>query len=545
MVFNVQRGKHLAVAFGWVDFVIDNTDIMTALTEAPLVVQRTSPGVYEGRVFGTRLKTERLVREVSNGRGYVRVLADVRLPWGLGRTYNVSNHTYVAIDDHTTSLDLQLKLETSGLSSIYAWLRRAQILAYLDRVCSDIERAALMLVSRDSKIVSLLSDDQQKRVTHFRATQDRLDLQPASKAPDTEASLRLSLVQDTILVEAEAKMPDEQLLMADQEISDHASVFKRLLDSAKVLASINNPAFAVRGGTEDSLPDIDFREAAFQFGNEIYKRYFSGNLNRVLPILVHQRESAIVNLDLDEDVDALPWEALNDGKDFLALTMRLVRTLGPSHQLSGKSFEKAGNHAILLVGSDPHGDLPGARAEVESIAAELSKCSGIEIEVLVGPAANRRHVLDLLKTGKFDVLHYSGHSVFDPEHPYQSYLSLEQGTKLRLHELEYLNRSTGSAKPVDLVFLNSCQSGRVGLDILTGRNLSMCRVLRESGVDNVVGMLWNIADDAAVQVATTFYKLLLREEHTYIAEAMRQTRCQVALDRAWADGSWLAPVLYG
>jgi CHAT domain len=545
MILDIQRGKQLTVAFGWVDFVIDNTDIMAALSEGPMTVKRVSPGMYKGRVFGMRLRIEHLQRVLTDGRTYVRTLSDVGIPMGLGRTYTTAHHKYVAIDECTTSLDLQFRLETSGLSSIYLWLRKKKILAYVDRVCSDIEQAAQMLAYRDSKTETLLDDEQQDRVTQYRAIQATTDSLPASKAPETEASLRLSLVQDTVLVEAEARMSDEQLLMADQEIGDHQTVYDSFMESAKQLACLNNPAFAVRGEAAAALPDVDFRETAFEFGTALYKKYFSGSLDRVLPIIFHQRESAIINLDIDEDLDGLPWEALNDGKDFLALTTRLVRTLGPAHQLSGKSFENTGDHAILLVGSDPHGDLPGARAEVESIAAELSKCGGIAAEVLVGSEANRRRVLDLLGTGKFDVLHYSGHSVFDPEHPLQSYLQLEQGTKLRLHELDQLNRSTGSAKPVDLVFLNSCQSGRVALDAATGRNLSMCRVLRESGVDNVVGMLWNVSDDAAAQVAIIFYKLLMRGERTDIAEAMRRTRCQMALDRAWADGSWLSPVLYG
>ena len=72
----------------------------------------------------------------------------------------------------------------------------------------------------------------------------------------------------------------------------------------------------------------------------------------------------------------------------------------------------------------------------------------------------------------------------------------------------------------------------------------MCKALRESGVANVIGMQWNVEDDAAVHVASTFYKLLLANPPIGPEEAMRQTRSVVAIDRAWADGSWLAPVLY-
>jgi len=72
----------------------------------------------------------------------------------------------------------------------------------------------------------------------------------------------------------------------------------------------------------------------------------------------------------------------------------------------------------------------------------------------------------------------------------------------------------------------------------------MCRTIRESGVCNVIGMLWNISDDAAAQFASYFYKFLASTDQFHVAQAMRRTRCKVAMERAWQDGSWLAPVLY-
>jgi len=63
-------------------------------------------------------------------------------------------------------------------------------------------------------------------------------------------------------------------------------------------------------------------------------------------------------------------------------------------------------------------------------------------------------------------------------------------------------------------------------------------------VENVIGMLWNVIDEAAAQVASTFYEYIATGQYIDVTEALRQTRCKVAMDRAWQDGSWLAPVLY-
>lgn len=72
----------------------------------------------------------------------------------------------------------------------------------------------------------------------------------------------------------------------------------------------------------------------------------------------------------------------------------------------------------------------------------------------------------------------------------------------------------------------------------------MSRAIRESGVNNVIGMLWNVSDEAAAQLASVFYTFLASSPHLHVAQAMRRTRSKVAIDRSWQDGSWLAPVLY-
>jgi hypothetical protein len=109
-----------------------------------------------------------------------------------------------------------------------------------------------------------------------------------------------------------------------------------------------------------------------------------------------------------------------------------------------------------------------------------------------------------------------------------------------LHELGHFGRTATHELPLSLVFLNSCQSARVGQDSLTGRQLSMCKALREAGVGFVIGMLWSVEDEAAVQVGATFYNNLMNHPDQGPEGAMRETRLAVAIERAWADGSWLA-----
>jgi len=544
MIFEEEQARRIAVELPWVDFVVDNTDITTALNDAPLSVRRVSPGCYVGKIFGVAVRTERLERSMSQSRGRIRSLAEVRLPFGLGQTHTVATHVLTAIDEQTTLLELRFRLETTGLASTYVRVQKKRVNDYIDDLCMHFENAATMLALEDERVDILLDEGQRARAAEWRDHVRRMGQSSSVVPPEIEASLRLSLVQDTVLVEAEARMPDRQLLVADCEVSDNKHVFGGFIEAATQLASINNPAFALRGAAPAQALDVNFRELAVAFGHRLYNKYFSHDLREVMPILINGRETTDMRLDVDEDLEGLPWEALNDGRVFLALSVRLARSIGPALHDSDRRLGRAAGRGVLLVGADSRGDLPGAELEVGNIARILSEAGVNAVKVLTGANASRRRVLDELSDGDFGILHFSGHSEFDSEHPYQSSLELGQGSRLRLHELDDLLRARGNATPLSLVFLNSCESAQAGYDRTSDRHLNMCRVLRECGVDHVVGMLWKVDDEAATKVASTFYSLVTTNERMDVAEAMRQTRCTVASDRAWADGSWLAPVLY-
>jgi CHAT domain-containing protein len=263
----------------------------------------------------------------------------------------------------------------------------------------------------------------------------------------------------------------------------------------------------------------------------------------VMLVLVSQGSKATLRLRVDGDAEELPWEALHDGQEFLSLRVRFSRCVAAIRDIKDQApgWEKSG---VLIVGADSRGGLPDAASEATSIGSILSAGGVQNITVATGQEAQRSPVIKAHQSGRYDILHFSGHSVFDADHPFQSYLELTSGTRLFLHELGTLGRSRGEHNCLQLVFLNSCQSARVAEDKITGRHLSMCKTLREAGVGVVIGMLWNVEDDAAVQFGSGFYRALLENPGTGPEEAMRQTRNHVGIDRAWADGSWLALVLY-
>lgn len=174
-----------------------------------------------------------------------------------------------------------------------------------------------------------------------------------------------------MIVEADTVMPDRHFYTCRNEISHEQEKYKNIHDSAKLLASINNPALTFRGEDETRQADVEFRQAAFEFGHSLYRNYFCGNLTEIMPVLLHYQEQTFLKLDVDESVEDLPWEALHDGKDFLSTKLCLSRVLGSASPRSPKN-NTISKFGVLLVGSDSRADLPGANTEVQAISKLLS-----------------------------------------------------------------------------------------------------------------------------------------------------------------------------
>ena len=519
-------------------------DIVTALNHTSLQVKNTSADKYEGKILGVRLQMQYLSRQRSSKQGCIKILSDIRLPFSLGRTYATTSFTYCAIDCETTFLELEMELEAVGLMSVYAKMRRKDIKDFIDHICADIEKAAQLLALDDDCINVILNENQQSRATEYRNKVVKMPPVGSSISSTLEAAINVSMVKEVMVVEANVVTPDKHFMTATNYNSTDDSLFSRMQTAVNQLAHINNPAYIVRGETSEDCDSIEFHQAALEFGYNLYHDHFGDNLKEIMPVLLFHGKETRLRLNIDKNLEFLPWEALHDGKDFIATKMRFSRSLATVRYNMSKDARDISELSILLIGADSRGDLPGTTVEIKAIEKLLGGIGVSSVQTLYGSEANRHNFIDTLSSGKFNTLHFSGHSVFKSDSPYQSYLELAQGTKLSLHELDNLANPENSSNPLNLVFLNSCQSGRVGTDKITGRNLSMCRMFREAGIDNVIGMLWNVSDEAATQFASVFYKFLATGNYADVSEAMRQTRCEVAMDRAWQDGSWLAPVLY-
>lgn len=167
----VEKGRMLSASCHWVHFILRNTDIMTTLNKAPLFLSAEGENRFRGKIYGVTVNMEVLGEREPTPSGEINIVSDVRMPFKLGRTHTVAHYRYRLVDTDMTAVDLQMELETTGIiMSIYAALRRRNIDAYLNRVLSDNERAAVLIQENDSSLNELLSEEQLTRIASFRAT---------------------------------------------------------------------------------------------------------------------------------------------------------------------------------------------------------------------------------------------------------------------------------------------------------------------------------------------------------------------------------------
>lgn len=204
MRIRVEKGRMLSASCHWIHFTLRNTDIMTTLNKAPLVIAAVDEHHFSGTIFRVKVALEVLGEREPKPCGEVDIVADVRMPFGLGRTHTVAHYRYRLVDKDMTAVDLQLDLETTGiLMAFYAALLRRRIDDYLGRVLSDNERAAVLIQEDDASLGDLLSEAQLERIARFRATYgETFPRHEKARVPEqTEVYVQEKLLWDSELSE--------------------------------------------------------------------------------------------------------------------------------------------------------------------------------------------------------------------------------------------------------------------------------------------------------------------------------------------------------
>lgn len=204
---------------------------------------------------------------------------------------------------------------------------------------------------------------------------------------------------------------------------------------------------------------------------------------------------------------------------FLATSRGFTRQLRTIYAPPPEPPPPAQRHLRVLVVADPAEDAPLPGAEEEGIAvadlfeqfnivyAHNATKNRVEVVRLFGPReATRTTVLRHLMMRTYDVLHFAGHCVYDPQNPAASGWIFSNGERLSAYEFTRIDRSPA------FIFSNACESG-VTPARSDKRSVELAPSFAESffarGVTNFVCTAWPVEDRAARDFALTLYAGLL------------------------------------
>lgn len=189
--------------------------------------------------------------------------------------------------------------------------------------------------------------------------------------------------------------------------------------------------------------------------------------------------------------------------------------------------------ALAIEAPEPTSGAPLATAN--EIAA-VQSCHGADFQVtrLPGTEATIGRLRDALT--RYEVLHFAGHALADPNDPLASALVLVNDTRLTIREL--LATGTGAAR---LAVLSACETARVE-DTLSDEMVSFPTALVQCGFSGVVGSLWAAADRPASMLMRAFYEQW-RGKRVTPREALRAAQ-QYTRDNRYASPLHWANFVY-
>ena len=273
-----------------------------------------------------------------------------------------------------------------------------------------------------------------------------------------------------------------------------------------------------------------------QFGRLLYRCVLGGDTGALLAqrsAELAKREGGLrVRVRVDSSAPELmnlPWELLHDGDGFLVTRTELPISRLPLgvERRARKPLDRT--LRMLIVVSSPL-DLPSnmilnTEKEQEMIIAALDKLQRKRlIDIDFCEDATLATIQDYLLEQEYDILHFTGHGVFNEElQRSELLLENERGNQHRVADTEFtaLVRNHPSLR---LIVLSACQSAR------TANNTAypgMAIQLAKQGTSAVLAMQYSVLDTTAMLFANRFYTAVANNKP--IDVALAESRLALAL----------------
>jgi cell division septation protein DedD len=291
-----------------------------------------------------------------------------------------------------------------------------------------------------------------------------------------------------------------------------------------------------------SVPEVSKMK---DFGGTLFENVIAGSvdefLTRCRDEAAKERKGIRWRLALDPSLEELPWEFLCDRDRFLALDPRnpIVRYIKPDTWIAPLKAEHP--LRLLVVIASPKDEVPlDTDAEKQRILGALKPLAEkgqLQISIIEGPDSWER-IIDTLMPDQTHILHFIGHGAFDDRNQ-QGVLVMEDsdGNALRINS-ERLSVLMQGKSRLRLIVLNSCL-GSVGESVQPFSSVAAGMV--RSGIPAVIAMQFEISDEAAREIAETFYTALALNRP--VDAALTEARRKIYLTQE-DSLEWATPILY-
>ena len=246
-------------------------------------------------------------------------------------------------------------------------------------------------------------------------------------------------------------------------------------------------------------------------------------------------------LNLDDQLVHVPWELFYDGRQFLCQRFSMGRLVRTRQAVGERRTRVLARPLKMLVLADPEGDLKGAYDEGTKIRDTMDLNKDLVNTTLRSGSITPDFIREKIRN--FDLVHFAGHSDYDPQHVGESGWRLTGGS---LKGSDIRKMAGAGAMPA-LIFSNACQSARTeewGLRKSFQEEIfGLANVFLLSGVKHFVGTFWEILDEPSSRFAAEFYRYFM--SGMTMGEAVREARH--ALIRQYGEENivWASYLLYG
>lgn len=263
-----------------------------------------------------------------------------------------------------------------------------------------------------------------------------------------------------------------------------------------------------------------------------------------------------LHLLLDENTAHLPWELLTPRSSGYQASVPLSMRGGMLRQFADREArpgqpDRASTASVLVIGNPPsdpsrYPPLPGA-ADEATIVTMMFDDAGWTVRPYIWDAAGARvtqrgwevdetedpsWLSSTLVTDEWRVVHIAGHGTVG---------ETDASSGIVLAPDQLLTPSVFASLSIvpDLVFVNACHLGSIGVSLATaGRvSASVARTLLRIGVRAVVVAGWAVDDKAAQSFASRLYELMLSRGETFgraVHEARRAAHAAAPTSPTWA-----------